>query len=33
MGQSAFIFFALFLAFIVFITMRGELAQYIQLIL
>lgn len=33
MDQSMVIALTLFVAFIVFITMRGELAQYIQLIL
>jgi hypothetical protein len=33
MSQSAVIFGALAIAFIVFVTMRGDLSQYIQLIL
>jgi len=33
MPQSSVIFAALVVAFVVFITMRGELASYIQLIL
>ena len=32
MSQNAWIFAALFLAFIIFITMRGELGQYLKVI-